>query len=240
MAAACACCTGNALAGEGVHWGYTGSTGPGEWDKLNSASQACSIGHRQSPIDIVNVEKGALPKLQVKWLPSKGYLLNNGHAIQIGLDNGGSLILDEDEYEFVQAHFHSPSEHWINGQLFPMEAHFVHRNRKSQALAVAVLIAGGGAHEAFGSFASVLPNTADQRHILQGEVSLTSLLPTRLSYWSYSGSLTTPPCSEQVRWIICKEPIHVNDTDIELFRALYPMNARPIQRNHGRVVYESD
>lgn len=239
--AGCMCGLGRAGATEKPRWSYEGETGPDNWGGLASRFEACGIGNQQSPVDIARAEPAELPEIGIHWRRPAGELVNNGETIKIYPEDGGSIALWGAEYEFLQAHFHTPSEHQLSGKPFPMEAHFVHRHVPTDTLAVlGVFLAGGGEHAGFSTLMRAASAAEGERVRLPEGLDLSTLLPEKRAYWSYTGSLTTPPCDEIVRWIVFQAPVRVNDTDIAHFRALYPMNARPVQRLLDRSVYLSE
>lgn len=241
-AASCVCGFSHALATEAPRWGYDGETGPDRWGKLDAGFRACSFGKRQSPIDITQVESASFPDLHIAFPSLTGELVNNGYTIQIQPDTGGRISLWDNEYELLQAHFHSPSEHQVSGTRFPMEAHFVHRYAGTGMLAVlGVFMLGGGNHALFSSIMNAAPSTKGGRIAIPADAgSLADFLPQSRSYWAYNGSLTTPPCDEIVNWVVFRSPIHVNEADIAKFKALYPSNSRPVQDLFDRSVHAAD
>jgi carbonic anhydrase len=237
LLAACPLCVRTAYAAEGVHWGYEGEEGPEHWGTLSPENSACSAGSQQSPIDIRGAIKAEIPDLATEWRRG-GTILNNGHTIQVKAA-GGTLHRGDKTFDLVQYHFHAPSEHLVDGKNFPMEAHFVHKNAETGALGVlGVFFVPGAANPTFASLAAKFPQNAGEETQLDS-VDPKGLLPTSLKYWSYEGSLTTPPCSEIVDWMVAMEPIEVDPADIKKFTGLYSMNARPALSGNRRYVLTS-
>ncbi|WEX11973.1 carbonic anhydrase family protein [Chelativorans sp. AA-79] len=233
----CAACAGIAFADE--EWGYDGAEAPKHWGELDPHNLACATGSQQSPLDIAGEIAAKLPKLELDWEESDGTMVNNGHTIQIDVPAGSALDRDGEVYELKQFHFHTPSEHHVKGRAFPMEAHFVHQNRETGSFGVlAVFFAAGAANEAFARLARTFPAHRDDS-VLVDDFDPRGLLPGSLDYWLYEGSLTTPPCSEDVDWIVLKEPLRVSEEDIARFRAIIPHNARPIVLPHRRFILSS-
>ncbi|AFL50142.1 carbonic anhydrase [Sinorhizobium fredii] len=237
LLAACPLCVKTAYAAEGVHWSYEGEEGPEHWGTLSKENSACSAGSQQSPIDITGAIKADIPDLATDW-KSGGTILNNGHTIQVKAA-GGTFKRGDKTYDLVQYHFHAPSEHLVDGKSFPMEVHFVHKNAETGALGVlGVFLVPGVANSTFASLAAKFPQKAGEEVALDA-VDPKGLLPSSLKYWAYEGSLTTPPCSEIVDWMVAMEPIEVDQADIKKFTALYSMNARPAVAGNRRYVLSS-
>jgi carbonic anhydrase len=238
--AACQLCGSRVFAAEGVHWSYAGEAGPEHWGSLDKASAACSSGSQQSPLDIVDATQAELPELKVAWNALAGSIFNNGHTIQIDTQSGGSLAAGDASYDLLQFHFHAPSEHLVGGQKFPMEVHFVHKNSATGTLGVlGVFLKEGAGNPAFAAIVGAMPKQHAATAPIPADVDINALLPKSLAYWSYEGSLTTPPCSETVDWRVLIEPIEVAGADIAAFTALYPLNARPAQTVNRRFILRS-
>lgn len=228
-----------AFAAEGVHWSYEGAGGPAKWGDLDAANKACSIGSQQSPIDIDHPIKSQLPTLKLNWPKSADTVVNNGHTIQLNFGEGGSLLLGDTRYKLVQVHFHRPSEHTIAGKNFPMEAHFVHRADSGALAVVGVLMTEGKPNAAFSQMVKTMPTKEGPAVKADAGFNPNTLLPQKLGYYRYTGSLTTPPCSEIVEWLVLADPIQVAAADVAAFAKLYPMNARPVQKDNRRYVLRS-
>ncbi|AYM84021.1 carbonic anhydrase [Agrobacterium tumefaciens] len=238
LLAACPLCASTGYAAEGTHWSYKGEAGPGNWGGIDGQYAACSAGSQQSPLNITGAVKAEIPNLAIDWKKG-GQMVNNGHTIQINATPGGTLRRGEKTYELLQYHFHAPSEHLVEGQNFPMEVHFVHKNAETGALGVlGVFIKSGVANVAFAELAAAFPTQAHTESSV-GNIDPTALLPANLSYWTYEGSLTTPPCSEIVDWMVAMKPIEVDEADIAKFTAIYSMNARPALTPNRRFILSS-
>jgi carbonic anhydrase len=221
----------------GPHWSYRGPHGPAHWAALDGGYDTCAKGAHQSPIDIRNAVPAALPALQFSYGKVAPSIVNNGHTIQVNLPAGQGLVIDGHRYELLQFHFHTPSEERLQGRASAMVAHFVHRDAEGRLAVVAALIRPGRANTAFESVLSHLPRQAGETLTVEGlELDLAELLPADLKYYEFEGSLTTPPCSEGVRWMVLKEPVTVSPAAIARFRTHYAANARPVQPLNGRVV----
>jgi len=236
-AALCPLCPAMGFA-EGAHWSYDGAAGPDHWGDLDAASKVCSAGSQQSPVDVRGSVKADLPKLNIAWRKGADTIVNNGHTVQINVADGSALTVGSDKYVLLQYHFHRPSEHLIGGKNFPMEAHFVHRSAAGGLGVIGVLMAAGRSNAAFAKIAAAMPKTAEATAKLDG-VDPNGFLPAKRAYYSYAGSLTTPPCSETVAWMLLTDPIQVAQADVDAFGKLYAMNARPAQKDNRRFVLRS-
>ena len=228
---------------EQAEWSYAGTTGPDSWGQLAADYAQCSIGTGQSPIDLQAALPAALSDLSLSYRAAPLAIVNNGHTIQVNYAPGSTLALDGKTYELLQFHFHDPSEHQLDGASYPMEAHFVHRHAETGALAVlGVFMAVGEANPALETLWAHMPAEAGPETQIDGvEIDATQLIPTdRDSYYRYFGSLTTPPCSEIVNWIVLATPIEISPEQVEQFVAVVGANARPIQRQNRRFILEAN
>ena len=219
------------------HWSYTGAHGAAHWAELDATNEACALGHQQSPIDIRKAQQADLPPLAFNYGRIAPSIVNNGHTIQVNVPAGQFLQVGEQRYELLQFHFHTPSEESIRGKRRAMVAHFVHRAADGSLGVVAALIQPGKANPAFEAVLSHLPPHPKETITVEGlELDLAAMLPATRRYYDFQGSLTTPPCSEGVHWMVLAEPVTVSPGAIQAFRRLYAANARPVQPLHGRVV----
>jgi carbonic anhydrase len=228
-----------AFAAEGAHWSYEGAGAPAKWGDLDAGNKACAIGLQQSPIDIGPTIKSQLPPLGLRWPNGADTIVNNGHTIQLNFAEGSTLRLGDTAYKLLQVHFHRPSEHLIGGKSFPMEAHFVHRADSGGLAVVGVMFSEGKPNATFGKIIATMPAKEGPAVKADGGINPNGLLPAKLGYYRYPGSLTTPPCSEVVEWLVLTDPIQVAATDVAGFAKLYPMNARPAQKDNRRYVLQS-
>ncbi len=229
-------CTWAQAADSVPHWGYEGHGGADHWSELDKAFEVCKIGKTQSPIDIVTaqVESVAGAPIKPAYKSSPAKLANNGHTIVVHLADGGSVTVPSGTYKAVQFHFHAPSEEKIDGKSFPMVAHIVHSNDAGKLAVIAVLFNEGAENAALKEIFSALPAKEGEQPIKPFDT--TALLPATLPYFAFEGSLTTPPCSEGVAWQVLKTPSTMSAAQIEAFRKIFPMNARPVQPLNGRKV----
>ena len=223
-----------------VHWDYKGDAGPESWGALKAEFSQCATGTRQSPIDIRDGIKVQLDAVQVDYRPSGFRVIDNGHTVQVNVAGGNSIEVQGRRYDLLQFHFHRPSEERINGRLFDMVAHLVHKDMEGRLAVIAVLLDRGTAHPIIQTIWNNLPLEKGEELSARATLDLNALLPTDRSYYTYMGSLTTPPCSEGVLWMVMKNPVMISAEQIGIFSRLYPMNARPIQSVSGRLIKESN
>jgi len=228
-------------------WHYEGHEGPEHWGELSEKFAACRDGRAQSPIDItLPVARGVTEALKLQFPPAILRIahhehvadgINNGHTIQVNYEDGDTLFLGETAYELVQYHFHNPSEHLLSGRRFPMEMHMVHRSAAGALAVVGVLIQEGGHNRAFDPVWSNLPRSRGvETHYEHVKVDVDALLPAVRTSYRYDGSLTTPPCTEGVRWIVLTMPIELDASQIRTFTDVMHDNSRPVQPLNGRIV----
>jgi carbonic anhydrase len=219
------------------HWTYDGATGPTHWSELEESNGSCKLGKEQSPIDIPSgaAQKAALAPIKASYTASAGELVNNGHTIQVNLTNGGGMSAQTGEYKIVQFHFHTPSEEKIDGKNTAMVAHLVHKNASGNLGVIAVLIKEGRENAALKGIFSALPAHEGKAPLAQ-PFDVSTMLPASLTYYSFKGSLTTPPCSEGVAWHVLKQPIEMSHDQIAAFQKVFKMNARPVQPLNGRQI----
>ncbi|MBK5964926.1 carbonate dehydratase [Thiocystis minor] len=231
--------SGLALAGHGAHWGYSGAEGPEHWGELDPHFNTCQTGKNQAPIDLANFVDSQLPPIGFHYSPGGSDEINNGHTIQIDYQAGSSITLDGHDYELKQFHFHTPSENHIGGRAFPMEAHLVHADQDGNLLVIAVMFNEGGENAALIVPWADMPETVDHKTHLAALASAENLLPRNRDYYRFNGSLTTPPCTEGVTWLVLKEPVTASTEQIGKFaRVMGHPNNRPIQTLNARVVIE--
>ena len=223
-----------------AHWDYAGGAGPESWGRMKPEFSKCSSGTRQSPIDIRDGIKVNLDPVQFDYKPSPFRVLDNGHTVQVNVGPGNSIDVAGRRFDLLQFHFHRPSEERIDGKQFDMVAHLVHKDIDGRLAVVAVLLDRGSAHPLVQSVWNNLPLEKGDEVAARTTLDLNALLPTERSYFTYMGSLTTPPCSEGVLWMVMKTPMPISNDQIGIFARLYPMNARPTQSVSGRLIKESN
>ena len=230
---------GNSDHGGEVHWAYEGENGPQNWGKLKPEFNVCAIGKRQSPINIEEPAtlQGPAEPLQFNYTASSGTVVNNGHTIQVDLYGDNTLTVRGSVYKLVQFHFHTPSEEQVNYRNYAMVAHLVHKNNEGQLAVVAVLLDPGVANALINKVWTYMPlDTSDRVRIPGDIIDMNELLPKDQRYYQFIGSLTTPPCTEGVLWMVMKQPTQISREQLRMFQQLYPSNARPIQPVNSRPV----
>jgi carbonic anhydrase len=226
--------------GEGHSWGYDGQAGPSHWGDLEPQFAPCKNGHHQSPVDIRATQKTDLAAIRFDYKPVPLHIVDNGHTILITYAPGSSIRIGDKQYDLQQFHFHRPSEDEINGKRSEMELHLVHVAQDGSVAVVAVLLRKGEDNPLVDELWGDLPKTRGQEQILKNvQINAVDLLPADRRYYTFSGSLTTPPCTENVTWYVLKHPITVSPAEIEKFSRLYRHDARPTQPLNGRLVQES-
>lgn len=221
-----------------VHWEYSGEAGPAKWASLTPEYGQCA-GSNQSPVNLSGLVKAELAPLQFHYLAGGRSVTNNGHTVQVDYAPGSTLELDGMHFTLKQFHFHAPSENLIEGKSYPLEGHLVHANDQGELAVVAVMFEPGSANSALGRAWTSLPAKAGEQHQLKDAVSAEQLLPAKRDYYRFSGSLTTPPCSEGVRWLVMKQPVQISQAQIDAFKAvMHHPNNRPVQPLHGRLVLQ--
>jgi carbonic anhydrase len=236
--ALCALCAPCGFAAD-ANWSYAGAGGPAKWGDLHPAYRACSVGSQQSPIDIGTTIKAQLGPLKITWEKNADTIVNNGHTIQLDMGETSASVLqvgDGGNFRLVQFHFHHPSEHLIAGKSSPMEVQFVHANAAGALTVVSVMMTTGKPNPVFSKIVSTMPDKEGPAVKADATINPNGLLPATRTYYRYEGSLTTPPCSETVDWLLLTDPIQVAEADVARFAKLYPMNARPAQKANRRFV----
>ena len=235
IAAACFCAS--AAQAEGKHWTYGAHGGPAEWGSLDAGFATCKLGKLQSPIDIRGAKPSDLPAIKFDYKPSPLKVIDNGHTIQVNYAPGSSIDVGGTRYELLQFHFHKPSEEKIDGKAHAMVAHLVHKAADGKLAVVAVLLDKGGASPTIDAIWKNLPKEKEKEaSVANVTIDAATLLPADKGYYVFQGSLTTPPCSEEVRWLVLKTPVKIAESEIAAFGKLYPMNARPTQPANGRAI----
>lgn len=226
-------------------WSYEGARGPEHWGELDPAYAACRDGKEQSPVDIRNTKKAALPALRFEYEGGPlNYLINNGKTIRVNYHDvpgkGNFLIVGERRYQLTQFHFHRPSEEYVHGKPYEMVAHLMHQADDGEIAGVVVLLKAGKANNTVQQIWEHMPITEGKEEEIPGvQVNPVGLLPRDFAYYRYRGSLTAPPCTEGVTWFVLKTPAEISAEQINAFAALYPHDVRPPQPLNGRIIEES-
>ena len=220
------------------HWGYTGDTGPAYWGELNPEYVLCETGTSQSPVNIDQASQLDLANIEFSYQPSPLTIVNNGHTIQVTYADGSFIELDGVRYNLKQFHVHAPSEHEINGQLAAMELHLVHKSDDGKIAVVGILFKQGAENAALSPVWAHLPTEAGAEQTFDAEVDAATLLPADKTSFRYAGSLTTPPCTEGVNWLLMTQAQEISPEQLRQFTAIYDGNNRPVQPLNGREIDE--
>lgn len=242
--AGCSCCVAPALSQAADHaatnWSYEGATGPAHWGELSPDFKTCSLGQQQTPIDLTSAMKPDVGiTIDYRAFPLR--LANNGHTIQatLGGESRCSITLDRARYDLAQFHFHHPSEHLLDGVAFDMEAHLVHATPKGNLAVVGIFMKAGAHNAALDVIFNHLPLNAGSDVLASHSFDPAVLLPANRSAFRYTGSLTTPPCTEGLAWTVFREPIEVSSEQIRRFALLFPNNARPVQQQKEQPIAQA-
>ena len=222
------------------HWSYSGEVGPQAWGGLRAEFTMCSSGQRQSPIDIREGIAVDLEPIRFNYQTSGFGVIDNGHTVQVNVATGNFIELGGRRFELLQFHFHRPSEERIDGRQFDMVAHLVHKDAEGKLAVVAVLLDRGSAQPVVQTVWNNLPLEKNQETKARVTIDMGQLLPADKRYYTYMGSLTTPPCSEGVQWVVMRHPVALSQEQLDIFARMYPMNARPLQAASGRRILQSN
>ena len=221
-----------------VHWSYEGDDGPEHWGDLSPEFVQCKVGLNQSPINIVSAVDADLPSLKIDYRTHTVELINNGHTAQANVAPGNFLRVGGESFQLIQFHLHTPSEHRIDGVSFPMETHYVHANEQGELAVVGVLHSEGPSSPDLVDFQSHIPEALNQPVAFKAALSDVPVTRLDTAYYRYNGSLTTPPCSEGVRWFVLKEPMPIAPEQQKEYQSLIGDDARGPQPVNARVVLE--
>jgi carbonic anhydrase len=226
-------------AAQTASWEYQGKRGELVWGKLDPEYRTCSKGHEQSPIDIRGARLNkALQPIQFHYIAGAVTVENNGHTVEVLVKPGSYIVADGVRYELVQFHFHHPSEETVSGKRSDISIHLVHKSAdgKLAVLAVRVRENMDAPNAVLAQLWPHMPKTAGASEKVAEMVNPGGLLPADRGYWTYTGSLTTPPCTEGVRWIVFEQELTLSRDQLRAFVALYKLNARAVQDAHGRRI----
>ncbi|HMN74677.1 MAG TPA: carbonic anhydrase family protein [Burkholderiaceae bacterium] len=221
-------------------WSCEGAGGPAHWARLAPEFSACARGSRQSPIDIQDGIAVDLESIAFDYRASRFRVIDDGHTVRVDVDAGNAIEVLGRRYALEQFHFHRPAEEGIDGRQFAMAAHLVHRAADGRLAVVAVLLEAGSANPIVQVVWNNLPLEKGEPVVARKRLEPGALLPEEHAYYTYMGSLTTPPCSEGVLWMVMRQPVQLSAAQIAIFARLYPMNARPLQQAAGRLIKQSN
>lgn len=225
-----------AFASADVHFGYSGEHGPEHWAKLSPDNFACSASN-QSPVNLTGFIEADLRPIEFNYKAGGKEILNNGHSVQINYQSGSTIHIDGSEFALLQVHFHAPSENHIDGKSYPLEAHLVHADKAGNLVVVAVMYEEKAENSTLAGAWLQMPKHAGDKLQLNSAFNIDGILPANRDYYRFNGSLTTPPCSEGVRWLVLKDSVPVSAKQVKAFSsALTGPNNRPIQATNARVI----
>ncbi len=220
-----------------THWGYTGHSSAEKWAELSPKNKICATGKNQSPINVITSIDADLEALAIAYTNPSSSVLNNGHTIQVNMQAGNTLNIDGISFELKQFHFHTPSENNIDGKSFPLEAHFVHLDKDNNIAVLALMFEEGEANANLAKIWEKMPLKANEKNSIILEDIASVLLPSQREYYRFNGSLTTPPCTEGVRWFVLKTPVSISKGQVAKFlKVMKHPNNRPIQATNARVI----
>ena len=222
---------------EAPHWEYTGDSGPEYWGDM-AGFELCREGLQQSPIDINYSFPEDLRDIEFHYQPTPLEVLNNGHTIQANVAPGSAMVIDGEEYSLLQFHFHTPSENVVNHKAYAMEGHLVHQSAGGELAVLGVFFGVGPNNDALNAVWDVMPEEAGETVSVAAPFDLDGMLPEDRRTYRFDGSLTTPPCSEGVKWNVLVTPIQLSKAQVTLFDSIIGENARPVQPLNGRKVAE--
>ena len=205
-----------------------------------ACASLCESGRRQSPIDILETTRQSLAALAFDYHPTPLKIANDGHTARVRFGKGSWLRIGQERYALQQFHFHTPGGDRIAGEDFPMAAHLLHKSASGQLLAVVVLFRTGTENPLLQRLMPLIPEQVDGDHVHKdAAVDANALLPGHRGYYRYTGSLTSPPCTEGVEWVVLKQPLELSALQLSRYRQRFSDNARPVQKLHQRTVLES-
>jgi carbonic anhydrase len=226
-----------------AHWTYEGKNGPINWGKLDPSFQACGKGHEQSPIDIRGAHLNkALQPIEFHYMSGGVTIVNNGHAIQVNVHPGSYIVAGGVRYDLVEFHFHTPSEEPVRGKFSDMAVHLVHKSAdgKMAVIAVRFLQDQDVPNALLATLTQSLPRAAGKEVVVTDMINPGGFLPADRGYWTYTGSLTVPPCTEGVRWFVYEQEMTMSRGQFRALSSIYKINARPLQDAHGRRIEASE
>lgn len=220
-----------------IHWSYTGEGAPDHWGDLKPDYNTCKVGTQQSPINIASKIHAKQHDIAFDYKGEVTDIVNNGHTIQVNVAPGSTITVGGKTYSLVQFHFHSPSEHTIDGKHAPMVVHLVHKSDDGQLGVIGVMMNVGKENQVLAPLWAKMPKAEGEKAALDGvKLDIVQLIPHKATYYSYMGSLTTPPCTEGVHWMVMSNRITVSKAQLAAFTKLFPKSTRPVQALHDRVV----
>ncbi len=228
--------TGKMLPKHSGHWGYREDNAPGHWGTISPEFAQCALGKEQSPIDLRSSHLIVNETPTLSYAASPIAATNTTHTVQVAYARGSSLTIQGAQYELIQYHFHSPSEHTFDGKHWPIELHLVHKAADGRIAVIGVLMSVGDENEALAPLFTDLPREAHETVAIDARIDANALLPKKKTFFMYQGSLTTPPCAQRVTWLVMQTPTQLSAAQLAAFKQIFTRNNRPTQPLHGRKV----
>jgi carbonic anhydrase len=231
---------GSAIAGSQGHWGYSGDGGPEKWGELSKEYKLCGSGKNQSPVNLTEMIDARMKPIKFNYNAVQLDAVNNGHTIKVNYAEGSAIEVDGKTFKLLQFHFHTPSENHINGKSYPMEAHLVHADEDGNLAVVAVMFVKGRENSVVSAIWDQMPSEAGKK-IANPDVTIdiNDMLPRKRDYYRFNGSLTTPPCTEGVRWFVLKTAMFASAEQFDKFHTvMHGDTNRPIQPHNARAILE--
>ena len=217
-------------------WTYTGDSSPEHWAELDPEYIKCAEGLHQSPIDIeTHLATKLSAQLDFNYHSTPINIVNNGHTVQAVPDEDNTMGALGRIWHLKQIHFHDPSEHHIDGIIYPMEVHMVHSDSLGKLAVVAIMVKEGPQNAYLQTIWDAMPDEVGKEIHPRQKLEMTKLIPGYGTVYHYQGSLTTPPCTEGVEWFILAQPMTMSKDQIAYFRRIHPGNNRPLQDHVEKV-----
>ncbi len=215
----------------GAQWSYDteSESGPEYWGDISEKYIACKEGLSQSPVDLAGATDVALPRIEFNYAPTKLNIINNGHTIEVKYDKGSFIKIGKEKYKLLQFHFHTPSEHLVDGLPAVMEMHLVHKSNRGKLAVIGVLFHVGVENTSFENIWANLPERPRQKRSIGIKINAADLIPESKGYYAYSGSLTTPPCTEGVKWQVLRSTLEVSEEQLLKIESILGSNSRLVQ-----------
>lgn len=216
-------------------WSYEGNNGPNFWGDLDPSFSLCKTGKQQSPINLKWQKQSTGGEIAFDYKESPLRTVDSGHNLEIKFNSGSFIKIRGQEFELVELQFRSGSEHTFSGEHLPMEAQLIHKNSRGELAILSVMIIEGKENPTIEKLWTHWPQQTNKETLIETvKWNAKDLLPSRFTYYHYTGSLTTPPCTEGVNWNIFNTPAQMSRAQILNFRKKYRLNARPIQPIQNR------
>jgi len=230
-------------AADAVHWDYVGKYGPINWGKLDPSFKACGNGKEQSPVDLRGAKRNkALQPIEFHYISGPVEVVNDGHTIHVNVAPGSYIVSDGVRYDLTEFNFHHPGEEAIKGRLSDVSVHFVHKSADGKYAVIAVLLNEdiNTPNALISTLWTNLPKAAGQTEKISDSLNAGGLLPGSRAYWTYTGSLTVPPCTEGVKWFVMQQPLTIGRGQLKILATMFPISSRPLQDLHGRKIEASE